>query len=169
LSEQNLIDCVTNCYGCNGENVDLAYYDVILRQAGHFNSASLYPYRAINGNCKCASFDTQTIIVSYGTVSRTETALQNVIVTYGPVAITIDASRKSFQLYKNGVYNEKACSSTKLDHAVLAVGYDMTPSDYWLVKNSWGTSWGEAGYIRLTRNGDNQCGVAIDAVIPFDK
>jgi cathepsin L len=169
LSEQNLVDCVTSCYGCNGGNVDLAYYYVIQKQKGNFNSEKNYPYKAVTSTCRYSATDALTVISDWGTVSRTETALQQVVYQYGPTAIAIDASKNSFQLYRSGIYNEKSCSSTNLDHAVTAVGYGTSPSAYWLVKNSWGTTWGEAGYIRMTRNVNNQCGVATDAIVPFAK
>jgi cathepsin L len=169
LSEQNLIDCVTNCYGCNGGNVELAYYYVLLRQSGRFNTEKNYPYQAITSTCRYKSSDALTSISDFGTVTRTESALQNVVIQYGPIAVAIDASKNSFQLYAGGIYNEPSCSSSKLDHAVTLIGYGVSPSDYWLVKNSWGTRWGEAGYIKMRRNANNQCGIATDAVVPLIK
>lgn len=73
------------------------------------------------------------------------------------------------QLYKSGVYDEPKCSKTDLDHGVLLVGFgtdERTDKKYWLVKNSWGTTWGEQGYIKIVR-GKNDCGVSSDASYPL--
>ena len=86
----------------------------------------------------------------------------------GPISIAIDASQESFQFYAEGVYSEPACSSVDLDHAVLAVGYgEYKGTPYFLVKNSWGTTWGQGGYVLMTRDGSNQCGIATDGILPL--
>jgi cathepsin L len=96
-----------------------------------------------------------------------ESSLLDLVCNDGPAAVGIDASHMSFQLYTSGVYDEPACSSTELDHHVTVLGYGIDGSTpYWLVRNSWGTNWGMQGYIWMSRNKNNQCGIATDAVAP---
>ena len=97
-----------------------------------------------------------------------ESALLDAVATAGPVSVVIDATRSSFQFYSGGVYDDPTCATLyPPNHPVLVAGYDTeTGQDYWLVKNSWGTSWGDDGYIKMSRNNGNQCGIASQASYP---
>jgi hypothetical protein len=158
LSEQQLVDCSTSYgnAGCNGGLMDSAFKYV---QANGLCLESAYPYTARNGACKSSSCapSTDSKITGYKDVTHTENAL-GAAVDLTPVSVAIEADQSGFQLYKSGVF----CGTcgTSLDHGVLAVGYgDEGTSPYWKVKNSWGTSWGESGYIRMCRN-SNKCGIS---------
>jgi cathepsin L len=169
LSEQNLVDCSTaeGNEGCNGGLMDDAF-EYIIKNHGIDTEAS-YPYRATGPNkCEFKAADVGATISSYHDVqSGSESDLQS-SVDKTPVSVAIDASHDSFQMYSSGVYYEPACSSSQLDHGVLAVGYGTSgSSDYWLVKNSWGTDWGMAGYIQMSRNRNNNCGIATAASYPI--
>jgi cathepsin L len=169
LSEQNLVDCSTaqGNQGCNGGLMDQAFQYVITNNG--IDTEASYPYTATGPNtCEFSASNVGTTISSFTDVaSGDENALKNAVAQQ-PVSVAIDASNESFQLYTNGVYNEPACSSTQLDHGVLAVGYDQTSDGtaYWIVKNSWGTGWGMNGYIWMSRNLNNQCGIATAASYP---
>jgi cathepsin L len=128
-----------------------------------------YPYTARDGTCYYDQAEKSTYLNDYGWLAQPiEDCLLEVLYEYGPVACAIDASHNSFQLYNGGVYDEPTCSSTDLDHEVLTVGYGSDGGkDYWIVKNSWGTGWGESGYIRMSRNKNNQCGIATDGGVPL--
>jgi cathepsin L len=168
LSEQNLVDC-SGSYGnmgCNGGLMDQAFQ--YIKANGGIDTEASYPYTAADGNCHFKQNAVGATCTGYVDVaSGDESALQKAVATVGPVSVAIDASNYSFQLYKDGVYDEASCSSTMLDHGVLAVGYGTdSGTDYWLVKNSWGTSWGQKGYIQMSRNKNNQCGIATQSSYP---
>jgi len=169
LSEQNLVDCSTaeGNEGCNGGLMDDAF-EYIIKNKGIDTEAS-YAYRATGPNkCEFKAADVGATISSYHDItSGSESALLTGV-DKTPVSVAIDAGHNSFQLYKSGVYYEPACSATQLDHGVLAAGYGTDGnSDYWLVKNSWGTDWGMSGYIHMSRNRNNNCGIATAASYPI--
>jgi len=168
LSEKNLMDCSKpqGNNGCGGGLMDQAFAYVIKNNG--LDTEESYPYQPKNGKCE---FNPNTV----GTTEEScvdikvgsEEDLKAAVATVGPISVAIDAGHKSFQLYKSGIYNEKKCSSKRLDHGVLAVGYGSDKQDYWLVKNSWGETWGMDGYIKMSRNHDNQCGIATQASFPI--
>jgi len=168
LSEQNLMDCSYSYgnQGCNGGLMTSAMNYII--KNGGIDTESSYPYTAQDGpSCQYSVGNRGATLKSYTNVqSGSEADLQQKV-NSGPTSVAIDASHSSFQLYSSGVYYEPACSSSALDHGVLAVGWGVdSGSQYWLVKNSWGTSWGMQGYIEMARNRNNNCGIATMATLP---
>ncbi|CAF1457313.1 unnamed protein product [Rotaria sordida] len=169
LSEQNLVDCsdFVGNMGCFGGLMDNAFQYVKINEG--IDTEHSYPYEGFDHLCRFENTDIGATDTGYVDITpQNEDDLQLAIATIGPISVAIDASHESFQFYTSGVYNESACSSTKLDHGVLVVGYDTTSSgDYYIIKNSWGTSWGMEGYIWMSRNMQNQCGIATMASYPL--
>jgi len=162
LSEQQLVDCAgsTGNAGCSGGLMDQAFEWII--QNNGICSESSYPYQAADGSCQTCT-NVVTISGYKDVTSMDENALLTAV-NLGPVSIAIEADQSGFQFYSGGVF-DGSCG-TALDHGVLIVGYGTdSGKPYWIVKNSWGSSWGESGYIRLVRNKD-QCGLAMQPSYP---
>lgn len=168
LSEQNLIDCSRpqGNEGCNGGLMDNAFN--YIQKNGGLDTEEAYPYTGRDGSCKFNPDKVGATVTGHVDVKTgDEAALKEAVANVGPVSVAIDASSIFFQFYKKGVYDPWFCSSTNLDHGVLVVGYGHEgKKDYWLVKNSWGTSWGLKGYVKMVRNKNNRCGIASSASYP---
>jgi len=147
--------------------MDNAFKYVIANKG--IDTETAYPYEVRQGTCRFTTANIGATITGFKDISAGSEAALVTAINMQPVSVAIDASHNSFQLYKSGVYYESACSSSRLDHGVLAIGYgtdDTTGADFYLVKNSWGTSWGTAGYIQMARNRANNCGIATSASYP---
>ncbi|KAI0495917.1 hypothetical protein KFK09_022224 [Dendrobium nobile] len=172
LSEQELVDCDTNGndHACKGGTMDGAF-DFIIKNGGITTEAN-YPYLGTNGTCntqKAATAEAAATIKGYEDVpTNNEFALMQAVANQ-PVSVAIDANSSDFKLYAGGVFTGQC--GTNIDHGVAVVGYgtDSEGTSFWLVKNSWGTSWGEQGYIRMQRNvtdAQGLCGIAIHPSYP---
>lgn len=169
LSEQELVDCdvTSNNQGCNGGYMEDAFE--FIKKNGGLTTEKDYPYQGIDGTCDTAKIKQHAVTISgyAGVPANNEKALQ-AAVAQQPVSVAIDASGYSFQLYSHGIFN--GVCGQQLNHGVTVVGYGQeSGEDYWIVKNSWGTNWGESGYVRMERNSkDNKgiCGIAMQASYP---
>merc|ERR1712166_1290884 len=162
LSEQQLMDCsqAEGNQACNGGLMDDAFEYII--KNGGLDSEADYPYTMADGKCnKKKEAEKVGTITSYKDVTKNSDAQFAAAVAQGPVSIAIEADQRAFQSYKSGVLSA-ACGS-KLDHGVLAVGYT---ADAWIVKNSWGATWGDEGYIQLTRAPNHQKENAVSSRLP---
>jgi len=170
LSEQNLVDCSRKegNLGCMGGIMDKAF-EYVIRNKG-IDTESSYPYTAVTGKvCKYKQDNVGATISSFKDIpTNSEADLMNAVATIGPISVAIDASKPTFHFYKSGVYFDRKCSSTHLDHGVLVVGYgaDDNGESYWIVKNSWGVKWGDKGYIKMAKDKNNACGIARQASYP---
>ena len=160
MSEQQVVDCDNRNSGCNGGWYDTAWRYV--SEEGGIETTSDYPYHAREGSCKAGQNDFVSAVSgcyggpnffcdNHGLVGDEEELKK--MLNDRPVAVAVDAT--PFQFYSSGVLDCRSFHS--LNHAVFAVGYE--DGSHWIIKNSWGSSWGESGYVRVGMGG-NPCGVA---------
>lgn len=170
LAPQQIVDCDKTDAGCNGGDTPTAYEYLI--SAGGQEDESAYPYTARDGTCKFSKSNIDASISSYkwgitpcntaathSCDNQDEKGLLSVVQAR-PQSICVDA--QPWQVYRSGILDSTSCKHGyyDLDHCVHLTGYGVDAgTQYWLVKNSWGVSWGERGYIRLIY-GKNMCGVA---------
>jgi len=167
LSEQQLVDCSSSYgnQGCNGGLMDQAFQYIIDNNG--ITSEANYPYQAVTGNCMSPLPASVANLSSFADVNTNDENALLCAVSMGPVSVAIEADQESFQFYHSGIYADPGCG-TSLDHGVLVVGY-VSKQGYWIVKNSWGVSWGDKGYIYMAM-GINLpygiCGIAMDPSYP---
>jgi len=156
LSPQQIVDCDAGEQGCGGGDPQQAYQYVV--QQGGLDTEASYPYRAVQGSCK---FNPSTVGAKITGEANgfggSEQQMAANLAGNAPFSIIVDAS--SWQFYQGGILS--SCGQN-LDHAVIAAGYDMN-AGYWRVRNSWGSGWGEGGFIRL-RFGSNTCGMTTEVL-----
>ncbi|XP_059051472.1 cathepsin S-like [Achroia grisella] len=156
LSPQQIVDCSykDGNMGCNGGSLRAA-----LRYAAREGLVleSHYPYKGKKGRCHYIREAPRAKPRRWAMIpAGDEDGMERALATIGPLAVAINASPFTFQLYRSGIYDDPFCVPWTLNHAMLLVGY--TP-EYWILLNWWGKQWGENGYMRI-RRGFNRCGVA---------
>ncbi|MQL97231.1 hypothetical protein Taro_029917 [Colocasia esculenta] len=156
LSEQELVDCDDGDNGCEGGDIRKAF-DFIVKNGG-LATEDAYPYQGVDGTCDSkASASRQSPITSFERVRQNDEQALMRAVAQQPISVAIDATK--LQHYRDGVFTGPC--GTELNHAVTIVGYGTTEegTKYWMVKNSWGKSWGEAGYVKMQREIEDKQGI----------
>jgi len=168
FSEQQLVDCAYFKYGNLGCNGGLQEYAYNYYEAGHkAELESVYPYTSgggVRGSCQYNESSATAVTVSdYVQVTADSVTDMKAALAIQPLAVSIEADHLCFQFYTSGVFDNVNCG-TSLDHAVLAVGWGVEGSqEYWIVKNSWNTTWGDQGYIKIAIvDGAGICGVQME-------
>jgi cathepsin L len=182
FSEQDLVDCVKGvngcCNGCQGGLMDPAFEYMKAKQEGDDDTEKAYGYTAADGTCTFKQGIAEGGITGHVDIPPgNQAALKQAVATVGVISVGVDAS-KGWQTYAGGVYTPIlpgiiGCSSNpgSMDHGVAVVGYNTDTfngkkKDYWIVRNSWAESWGEQGYMYLSMDKNNACGIANTASYP---
>jgi cathepsin L len=175
VSEQQLVDCSSSYgnHGCQGGLMDNAFKYVI---DNGLCSEIEYPYQGVSDMCQSNQCKSIVEINDYSDIEPNNEKVLMRAVSHQPISVAIQANLTSFRFYKRGVYQDPQCGD-QLDHGVLIVGYGtdiLQGLDYWIVKNSWTSNWGDEGYIKILRNyekhgGDSSgmCGIASQPSFPI--
>ncbi|ELP93317.1 cysteine proteinase 1 precursor, putative [Entamoeba invadens IP1] len=165
LSEQQVLNCIHSVRdGCNGGTLQATYS--YIKNNGIMEEKD-EKYIAQSKTCQEDLSLVKVTIGGMRTADISDKALTETIAD-GPVGVCIDASQPSFQLYKSGVYDEPNCKKLT-NHCLSAVGYGtLDGDDYYIIKNSWGVNWGLDGYILMSRNKNDQCGICTSISYPVD-
>ncbi|KAG7546451.1 Papain-like cysteine peptidase superfamily [Arabidopsis suecica] len=167
LSEQELVDCNLVNNGCYGSGTMDKAFQFLINNNG-LDSETDYPYQGSQGSCNRKESNKIITIDSYEDVPANDEISLQKAVAHQPVSVGIDKKSQEFMLYRSGIYNGPC--GTDLDHALVIVGYGSeNGQDYWIVRNSWGTTWGDAGYAKMARNFEypsGLCGIAMLASYP---
>jgi C1A family cysteine protease len=171
FSEQQIIDC-SSAYGNQGCDGGWPFWALQYTQKYGVELESQYPYKAVDTKCTYNAADVKFNNTGgfLNVTKNNEIALATAVVG-APTSICIEADQPVFQLYTGGVITSNSCG-TQLDHAVLAVGYDTSSKgeEYWIVKNSWGASWGLQGYVYIGKSNSTNtvgvCGIAMNPTNP---
>jgi cathepsin L len=167
FSEQQLVDCSSSYgnMGCSGGLMDSAFEYV--EKYGQELEAD-YGYKAVDGSCAYSSTKTVGTASNFNDVTPGSADALKLELQSGPVSVAIEADRSVFQSFTSGVITSAACGQ-QLDHGVVAVGWGTDPSagDYFIVRNSWGASWGLSGYVNIGAGSSNVCGILTDASRPI--
>jgi len=164
LSEQQMVDCDTKSDGCNG---GLQEYGMDYMENNTQETESDYPYTARNGKCQTSAAEGKVLVTQIHNVQEESVDQLKAAIAQGPTSVTIEADKLVFQMYRGGIFDSSKCG-TDLDHAVTAVGYGSeSGKDFYIIRNSWGASWGESGYIRIAAEaGKGICGIQQVSLYP---
>ncbi|CAH1401291.1 unnamed protein product [Nezara viridula] len=167
LSEQNIVDCSRpqGNYGCDGGYMISSFHYIF--QNNGIDTELAYGYEALEGACRFQPSAVGATLRGYGTVASSEKSLQAAIIDIGPISVGIHVNNNFFA-YGGAIFDDGSCDPNVINHAVLVVGFGSAGGqDYWIVKNSWSSLWGENGYMKIARNKGNMCGIASMASFPI--
>jgi PKD repeat protein len=154
LSEQWLVSCNTSSWGCDGGWYAHPYHGWLNDPCGGTGAVleSDFPYRADDGPCGCP-YNHPYVLHNWAYIGSSSgvpsvEAMKLAILEYGPISVSVHVNN-AFQGYRSGVFN--SCTDGEINHSVVLVGWDDTQGDdgIWILRNSWGTWWGESGYMRI--------------------